>query len=220
MLDIPIILNNFNRLSTTKKLADDLYSLGYTNIHILDNNSTYNPLLEWYKECHYTVKHLGANLGQLAIYNSGYINEFKGWVVYSDSDIELNPNFPLGAIDRMIEVAEKYNKMKVGLALKIDDLPTTRYGIYIKREEAKFWYKEVADCIYEADVDTTFSIIKVGQPFQYQALRIAGDFTARHIPWYLDYENLSPEELYIIEKSDSQFSTTKRFVDSLSLLHE
>ena len=217
MSTIPIILNNFNRLSTTKKLADDLYNLGYTNIHILDNNSTYPPLLNWYDNCPYTVERLKSNLGQLSIYNSGYINKFSGWVAYSDSDIELNPNTPGGFVEKMIEIAEKYNKLKVGLALRIDDLPTTRYGLYVKKEEQKFWYKEVADCIYEADVDTTFSIIKVGQPFQYQALRIAGDFTARHIPWYLDYDNLTEEEIYYIEHSSSEFSTTKRFVDSLSL---
>lgn len=217
MSDIPIILNNFNRLSTTQILADQLCLLGYTNIHILDNNSTYPPLLKWYEKCSYNVKRLNANLGQLAIYNSGYINEFQGWVAYSDSDIELNPNTPRGFIERMVEIAEKYNKLKVGLALRIDDLPATRYGIYVKREEEKFWYREVADCIYEADVDTTFSIIKVGQPFQYQAFRIAGDYTARHIPWYLDYENLSEEDIYYIEHCSSEFSTTKRFVDSLSL---
>ena len=217
---IPIILNNFNRLSTTKKLADDLYSLGYTNIYILDNNSTYPPLLEWYKECPYKVEMLGKNMGQLAIYNSDYINKFNGWVAYSDSDIELNENCPSGFIETMIQGADKHNRLKAGLALRIDDLPTTRYGLYIKREEAKFWKTELEPDIYQADVDTTFSVIKVGQPFQYHAIRLAGNLTARHIPWYLDYENLSPEELYIIEKADSQYSTTKRFVDSLSLLHE
>lgn len=220
MSDIPIILNNFNRLSTTKKLADDLSKLGYTNIHILDNNSTYPPLLDWYQHCPYKVELLGKNLGQLAVYNSDYINKFNGWVAYSDSDIELNAGCPSGFIERMIQIGDKYNRNKIGLALRVDDVPTTRYGIYIKREEKKFWTKEIEPDTYDADVDTTFSVIKVGQPFQYQAIRLAGNLTARHIPWYLDYENLNSEELYIIEKADSQFSTTKRFVDSLSLLHE
>lgn len=220
MLNIPIILNNFNRLTTTKKLADDLSKLGYTNIHILDNNSTYPPLLEWYNNCPYQVKHLGKNMGQLAIYNSDYINKFNGWVAYSDSDIELNADCPSGFIDTMIQGADKYGKLKAGLALKIDDLPRTRYGIYVAKEEQKFWTRELEPNVYEADVDTTFSIIKVGIPFQYQAIRFAGNLTARHIPWYLNYENLSPEELYIIEKSNSEYSTTKRFIDSLSLQHE
>lgn len=214
---IPIIINNFNRLTTTKKLADDLLKLGYTDIHILDNNSTYPPLLDWYKECPYKVELLGVNHGQLAIYNSGYINNFEGWVAYSDSDIELNQLIPRGFIEKMTEIAEKYNILKVGLALRIDDLPTTRYGLYIKGQEAKYWYQEVACGIYEAHIDTTFSVIKVGQPFQYEALRLAENYTARHIPWYLDYDNLTEEELYYIEHSNSEFSTTKRFVDSVSL---
>lgn len=214
---IPVIINNFNRLTTTKKLTDDLSKLGYTNIHIIDNKSTYPPLLEWYDQCSYTVERLNSNLGQLAVYNSGYINKFQGWVAYSDSDIELNSNTPRGFIERMQEVANKYNSIKVGLALRIDDLPTTRYGIYIRGEEQKFWTQEVENQVYKAWVDTTFSIIKVGQPFQYDAYRIAGDFTARHIPWYLDYDNLSEEEKYYLEHSSSEFSTTKRFVDSLSL---
>lgn len=218
MTDIPIILNNFNRLSTTKRLADDLYNLGYTNIHILDNNSTYPPLLEWYKECPYKVELLGRNLGQLAIYNSDYINKFKEWVVYSDSDIELNQLTPRDFIAQMMRIAEKYGKLKVGLALKIDDLPETKYGIYIKGQEAKYWYKELACGIYDAHVDTTFSIIKVGQPFTYEAIRLGENYTARHTPWYLDYGHLSPEELYIIEHSNSEYSTTKRFVDSQKLL--
>lgn len=217
MSDIPIIINNFNRLSTTKKLADDLSKLGYSNIHILDNNSTYPPLLEWYNSCPYKVELLGRNLGQLAIYNSDYINKFQGWVAYSDADIELNPNTPRGFVEKMCSTAEKYQKVKAGLALRIDDLPSTIYGSYVKGEEQKFWRQELEPEVFKADVDTTFSTIIVGQCFTYEAIRIAGDCTARHIPWYLDYENLSEEELYIITHSSSEFSTTKRFVDSLSL---
>lgn len=220
MLDIPIILNNFNRLTTTKKLADELSKLGYTNIHILDNNSTYQPLLDWYKDCPYKVVLLGKNYGQLAIYNSDYINKFEGWVAYSDSDIELNPNCPQGFIETMCQGADKYNRVKAGLALRIDDLPITRYGMYVQKHEAKYWLKELEPNVFDAHVDTTFSVIKVGQCFTYEAIRFGGNMTAKHIPWYLDYENLNPEELYIIEKSNSEYSTTKRFVDSLSLQHE
>lgn len=212
--NIPIILNNFNRLTTTKKLADDLSKLGYTNIHILDNNSTYEPLLQWYDGCKYTIKRLETNQGQLAIYNSGYINDFKGWVVYSDSDIELNSDCPPGFIEKMIQMAEKYNMTKAGLALKIDDLPDTDYGNYARFHEQKYWTQEIEKDVYKAHVDTTFSIVQVGQCFTYEAIRLAGNLTAKHVPWYLDYDNLSEEEKFIMEHSDSEFSTTKRFVDS------
>ncbi len=212
MFDIPIILNNFNRLSTTKKLSDDLYSLGYRNIHILDNFSTYPPLLSWYDSCTYTVKRLEANLEQLSIYNSGYINEFIDcpWVVYSDSDILLNAAIPENFVDLIIKKAEKYKYTKAGLALQINDLPDNEYANHYKWWESKYWEKQLEPDVYEADIDTTFCVIKPGLPFDYKALRLAGNLTARHLPWYVDFDNLSEEEKYYLEHS-KDWSTYKRF---------
>ena len=47
---IPIVINNFNRLGYLKRLIASLESRGYKNIHIIDNNSTYPPLLEYYEK--------------------------------------------------------------------------------------------------------------------------------------------------------------------------
>ena len=38
--EIPIIINNFNRLTTLRLLTETLTACGYTNIYILDNAST------------------------------------------------------------------------------------------------------------------------------------------------------------------------------------
>ena len=46
---VPIFINNYNRLTTLTQLIDALVSRGYTNITILDNQSTYPPLLDYYK---------------------------------------------------------------------------------------------------------------------------------------------------------------------------
>jgi hypothetical protein len=35
-------------------------------------------------------------------------------------------------------------------------------------------------------------------------LRIAGNFTARHLPWYKEYSTLDEEEKYFIEHSNIQ----------------
>lgn len=40
--EIPIIINNFNRLTTLRLLTETLTACGYTNIYILDNASTYH----------------------------------------------------------------------------------------------------------------------------------------------------------------------------------
>jgi hypothetical protein len=212
MLDTPIVINNRDRLTTTRRLANKLSELGYKNITILDNNSTYPLLLEWYKECSYTVVMLGQNMGQLAIYDSGHINLHPrdSWIAYTDSDVELNKETPSHFIEVMIQKAERYHFNKIGLALQIDDLPNTEYANWVRGWEAKFWIKALEEDLYIADVDTTFSLIKVGLPFQYHALRIAGKFTAKHAQWYEDHDNLTEEEQYIIDHSHPVYSTTKR----------
>ena len=51
--DIPVIINNFNRLEYLKKLIESLEIRGYRNIYIIDNLSTYPPLLQYYNTCKY-----------------------------------------------------------------------------------------------------------------------------------------------------------------------
>lgn len=216
MYNTPIIVNNFNRLTTTKKLCEDLTKLGYTQVVILDNLSSFPPLLKWYEECNYRVIRLNSNMGQLAIYNSGVINEWQNgsWIAYTDSDIGLNHETPPSFIEVMANTADRLGFTKIGLALRTDNLPNTQYANWAKLWEAKFWEREIEKDLYIAHVDTTFSLIKVGLPFQYEALRIAGKMTATHEPWYLNYDNLTEEEKYIIAHSDSVYSTTKRFVNT------
>ena len=47
--DIPVYINNRDRLTSTKALTEWLLRAGTKNIVILDNDSTCPPLLEWYK---------------------------------------------------------------------------------------------------------------------------------------------------------------------------
>lgn len=46
--DVPIFINARDRLGVMKRLIDWLLDAGYRNLIILDNNSTYPPLLEYY----------------------------------------------------------------------------------------------------------------------------------------------------------------------------
>lgn len=209
---IPIVINNFNRLTTTRRLVNDLKGLGYKEIHILDNNSTYPPLLEWYDEEPCIVHRLSENLQGLSIYNSSYIEDFKHypWIVYTDSDIELNPDTPPLFIEHLISLAEKYSINKVGLAIRIDDLPETPFATEYKNWEQKYWTISPEPNVYEAHIDTTFCIIKPTLPFDYIALRVAGNLTCKHVPWYCDFDNLDEEEKYFIETS-LEVSTYKRY---------
>ena len=213
---IPIIINNFNRLTITKKLFEDLNKMGYKNVYIIDNQSEYPELLEWYKKIQSNVIYLDRNYGQQALWYSGIAEDLakSGYnrIIYTDPDIELNPKIPFDFVEDILKLSIKTDK-KVGLALKIDDLPTNELCNKIKEIEGRYWVKKIQDDkleIYDAPVDTTFCILDPSKPFTYEALRVAGDFTCRHIPWYKKFETLDPEELYIIDKSDPIVSTYKK----------
>jgi hypothetical protein len=66
-LRIPVIINNYNRLTSLKLLIASLEKRGYQNIIIVDNNSTYQPLLDYYKSCRYRLIRLEKNLGSNAL---------------------------------------------------------------------------------------------------------------------------------------------------------
>jgi len=215
--DIPTIINNYNRLTTTKKLVEDLLRLGCTNIIILDNNSDYPPLLEWYDQ---TEKNnnkvrlhiLDNNLGHKALWKSGLINHLKSYpyIIYTDSDIELNKRMPKNFIDILIKLSKEYKFDKIGLAIKIDNLPNNFVGEIIKQTEAIYWVNKLFNKryeLYQGMIDTTFALFNPNIPFQYSALRIAGDFTCSHTPWYTDFDNISEEELYFINSCNPEIST-------------
>jgi len=86
--NIPIFINNYNRLTTTTLLINSLQKRGYNNIHILDNKSTYPPLLEFYKTTNCKVHFLKKNYGSKAYWKSNlWLSYLNSHFVYTDSDV-------------------------------------------------------------------------------------------------------------------------------------
>jgi len=217
MFNIPIIINNKNLLTTTRQLVLDLIDRGYNNIYILDMNSTYPELIEWYTymEANEIIKviHSDSTKGHRALWEENIIERFRNndWIVYTDSDIILNPYTPYGFIEEMIDIIKHSAIKKIGLAIDISDLPDTELTKLIKTIETKYWLKPVpykGKELYVAPVDTTFCVIDPKRDYDYTALRIAGEFTCKHQPWYQDWNNLTEEEQYYFKHADSVISTT------------
>lgn len=98
----------------------------------------------------------------------------------------------------MLNLAILHNYNKIGLALQIDNLPDHyRLKNQVLGNEGPWWKEKILENVYKADTDTTFCLIKKCD--QFDSLRIAGDFTAKHMPWYLDLDNLNNEEQYYHE---------------------
>jgi len=120
-----IIINNRNRLTTTKKMVEHLLKLNSNQeIIIIDNGSTYEPLLEWYNEVNNRVDvKMNKNNGHLALWSTGLYKEVGDYFIYTDSDIELNEDTPVDFQQIMFNVMQEFKFKKVALAFRIDDIP-------------------------------------------------------------------------------------------------
>jgi hypothetical protein len=202
----PVIINNFNRLTYLQELLQWLESAGMTNIHIIDNQSDYKPLLDYYKKLPYQIYLLDTNMGQNALWDTVVFKQFSsGYYIYTDPDILPIKECSLNVIGNFYNLLQKYHNIsKVGFGLKIDDLPDS-YPLKQKviRWESKFWKKEIEKGVYEALIDTTFALYRpyVSGGDNIPALRTGGDFVARHLPWYEDPKYLSQESIHYLKSA-------------------
>ena len=213
---IPIYLISYNRLSYLQQMIVQLERYELTNIHIIDNASTYPPLLKYLKRTPYKVYHMDKNYGHCVFWNSGKFDNVinNSLYVVSDPDIEFNKNLPQNFMTELYRLLGEYPFItKIGFALKINDLPDTPINKTVTCWEKRFWEKKLSDQqeLYHADIDTTFALYRPGHlepdtTFFYSAIRIGGNFTARHLPWYKNH-NTTEEDIYYKASADPRFAS-------------
>ncbi len=201
---IPVIINNRNRLTYLDLLVNWLLDAGMKNIIILDNDSTYHPLIEYYKSLEkVNIKYLHNNLGYKALWKSSVYRQIrKNFYIYTDSDVVPVQQCPKDVIDFMYQTLLNNSKIKrIGMGLKYDDLPEFYDGKEdVVLWESKFWNKPINSYLFEAGVDTTLAMyrpmIKHGQGY---CVRTGYPYLLHHMPWYEDSNNLSEESRYYNE---------------------
>lgn len=203
---IPIIINNRNRLTFLMKLIESLHLRGYENIIILDNASTYKPLLEFYKSTKIRVIYLNENLGYNALEKITLYDKIRlNYYVYTDPDVLPIEECPENFLEYFIEVLKKYPRVqKVGFALKIDDLPD-----YFNKKheviswESKFYKNEIEKNLFDAPIDTTFALhrpfARISTEGRFKMIRTGYPYVAKHLPWYNDSKNFSDEERFYLD---------------------
>jgi hypothetical protein len=198
---VPIVINNFNRLSYLKRLIAALSVRGYDNTYVIDNCSTYEPLLQYYRDSGLRVFHLDANVGYLALWTTAIGASFvDAHYVYTDVDIEPASDCPDDFIARFAEVLTRYPDVaKVGFGLKIDDLPAT-YDLrdQVVEHEGALLTGQVEPGLHRAPIDTTFALYRPGAAggAWLPSMRTGAPYLARHLPWYTDSSRPDDEESY------------------------
>lgn len=204
--NIPVIINNRNRLSYLIEQIEWLEKAGITNIYIIDNASTYPPLLEFYEKTKYKIIKLTENVGYLALWQTGIYKQFeKDFYIYTDPDVVPTKECPLDAIHYFFKLFKKNVDVdKIGFGLKIDDLPD-HYHLKEKviSHERQFWSKEreIMPQVFHASIDTTFALYRPGVRGGYwlNCFRTGMPYVARHLPWYNNSSNINEEEDFYIK---------------------
>lgn len=204
--EIPIVINNRNRLTFLVDLISFLERNNYTNIIIIDNNSSYKPLLDFYKTTKHKVIRLEQNLGYNSLEKIELYKKIRrNYFVYTDSDVVPIDECPSDFLEHFYNLLCKYPMFsKIGFSLRIDDLP----DCYENKNkvidwESQFYNKPLKHGLYDAAIDTTFALHRPYALISCRGIfkmgRTAFPYTSKHMPWYNDSKNLSIEEQYYVK---------------------
>lgn len=196
-----IFIISRDRYSYLCKLINWLEDNGLKRIVLIDNDSSLPPLLDYYARTDYQLLELGKNMTQTAPWSAGIIKILLPDDFYIVTDPDIIPSAGgKETLSHLYRVHKNYPEyLKVGLGLKIDDLPEY-YDLKpaVIKWESQFWKHQLEEGVFEAGVDTTFATYK---PYTYQytlhpSLRTGEPYTARHLPWYTHSEKLTDEDVF------------------------
>ena len=216
-----IFIMSWNLLESTRKMAEFFVECGHEPV-IVDNCSTYPPLLKWLETCPYKV--VSTKGIQLSTFNRfvweipGLLDDIENFYGVTDCDLGFE-----GVPKDFCEVLSNHIErtpgiLKCGLSIRLADLPDNAYANRYKEAEKNNWSQQDQYGFYGIPVDTTFSVMskercnsleKMWRPsgdnvpetfldnsFFYRSHRSPEPYTVKHIQWYADINNLNDEQIY------------------------
>jgi hypothetical protein len=208
---------------------------------IIDNNSTYTPLLNWYNSNNINVIRLKENLGHMAFWESGIYKNYEGKEYYglTDPDLDLS-NIPTDFVDLLLNgLNNDLGIYKCGFTLEEKYVPPENPSYILDgfiESPTEYWKEAVfvnGKKYYNTLTDTTFCIYSPNFKYDrdnfyntfYKSLRSDRPYTADHLPWYITSEKTKTEgkkyillddELYnYYSKASKSSQTKKRMKDML-----
>ncbi len=168
---IPVFIPTFNNPTYLKNIIDQFHSKNISNIIVIDNNSTYPPMVELLQELSIhgiTVIFQNTNNGPRYILEDiSVYNRLPDIFCLTDPDIIFNAKIPDDFILQLADLTEKYKVFKAGFALDTSKLSSPDVRVknpnYFLKWEQQFWQNligktSVDDEIYSASIDTTFAV--------------------------------------------------------------
>lgn len=220
-----IFIMNWNWLTYLRNQAEFFTSCGHEVI-IVDNCSTYPALLEWYKTCPYkvistegvTLNTYNRFVWEMDLHN---LHTTDNYYAVTDSDLGVD-QIPKDFAEVLIgDIERSPGVIKSGFSLEIEDLPNNSYADRYRQSETKNFLSQDSHGFYDIPVDTTFAVYSkerctnldrlwrsaecevpdsfLDNRYFYRSHRSPRPYTAQHLPWYMDINNLTEEQLYHID---------------------
>ena len=206
---IPVFIISYNQPSYLRNMVTQLTRLQVrpSEITVLDNASTnpqLNACLRELQETGIRVIRLERNFGPHEIFAPEAGVDWPEVFALTDPDLEFNPSMPPTFREDLLAITCACRVWKCGLALSLTDAEQFLEGVYVSGMsiadwESQFWRHRVevqgeaaellarTDAeVFRAEVDTTFAVYRRDYPKAsfLQAVRVSGNYSARHLPWY------------------------------------
>jgi hypothetical protein len=185
------LIINFNRITLPLQLAYWCANNGLCPV-IIDNNSTYVPLLEYYMQrCPFQVVRMPENYGAHVVWEQNVLQQLgiTGKYIVTDPDLDLS-NIPGNFLEVLEEGLRRYPQFdKCGFSLETKG--ATSPGTV--EWESQFWKQPLDNLYFNAAIDTTFALYKT-PVFSYKGIRTNRPYTAIHVPWAYTHVKDLPED--------------------------
>lgn len=196
--NVPIFINVRDRVTCLRQLVAWMEKAGQQRIILLDNDSSYPPLLEYLEASPHTVVRLGQNVGCRALWDMAL--EPNEPYVYTDPDVVPTEHCPLDLIAHLGEALERNPTfVKAGVGLYLEDVSTSMIA-YEWERSLTAPSRLIAPGLYSSQIDTTLALQLPGQGFFYTAIRTGAPYEARHLPWY-NLADPNEEDRYYLQRA-------------------
>lgn len=225
-LNIPIIIISFNQLHYLEQLIDRLFKVGHSNLVVIDNASTYKPLLDYLElltEKGVHVEYSNSNNGHLGLWSNRSLCDryTKGFYIVTDPDIVPLNTCPDNFVNECLKILLRNKSYtKVGLSLSLEHIASDfKFKKNVLKWEYRFWSNPIKDG-YIASIDTTFALYRPNYQYNklnfFKAIRLKEPFTAKHGGWLVDYKHLTPEQIHYISLANESSSWISKDGNSLT----
>lgn len=213
---IPVLVICFNNGIYVSNMVKQLNERNILPI-VIDNKSTdikTIQILDGLESTQAIVLRSTKNLGHLVGFLEPIYKLLPETFAYTDPDLQFNPALPEDFMLQLANVADLYESFKAGMALDIHNSgdirnvfssTTAKYPFKFQKIhslvdwESQFWKMPLKHDrleVYAAAIDTTFAVYQkkfFNGEFS-KGVRVAGEYTAVHLPWFQHLDILSSED--------------------------